>query len=38
MRKWLILLLAILLMALYAQLESDEFEDRVEAADQLFRP
>jgi len=38
MRKWLLFILAILLMALYAQLDSMKYEDRIEAADQLFRP
>jgi len=37
MKKWLTLLLAALLMVLYAQLDQMQEDDRVEAADQLFR-
>jgi hypothetical protein len=38
MKRWLLFVMAVLLMVLYAQLESMKIEDRLEAADQLFRP
>jgi type II secretory pathway component PulJ len=39
MRKWLVFLLAILLMALYARLDQVRQEQEwLQAADQLFRP